>query len=175
MKWITSPCGRGGVAQITYPSLREKWSGIIVMDNLSPCGRGRPKGAGEGYLGTTEMLKKFQKALRTNQTDAERHLWYLLRSRRFQRWKFRRQHILQGYIVDFVCLERKLIIELDGGQHTDRKTYDNQRTRTLEKDGFKIIRFWNNDVLSNLEGVLETILRTPPPQQSCDPSHKGER
>ena len=85
------------------------------MENLSPCGRGRPKGAGEGYLGTTEMLKKFQKALRTNQTDAERHLWYLLRSRRFQRWKFRRQHILQGYIVDFVCLERKLVIELDGG------------------------------------------------------------
>jgi len=145
------------------------------MDNLSPCGRGRPKGAGEGYLGATEMLKKFQKALRTNQTDAERHLWYHLRSRRFQRWKFRRQHILQGYIVDFVCLERKLVIELDGGQHTDRKTYDNQRTRTLEKDGFKIIRFWNNDVLSNLEGVLETILKTPHPQQSCDLSHKGER
>ncbi len=99
------------------------------------------------------MLKSFQKALHTNQTNAESRLWYYLRSRRFQRWKFRRQHMLQGYIVDFVCPERKLVIELDGRQHADQQTYDNHCTQVLEKDGFKVIRFWNNDVLTNLEGV----------------------
>ncbi len=109
------------------------------------------------------MLKRFQKTLRTNQTDAESRLWYHLRDRRFQGWKFRRQHILQGYIVDFVCFERKLVIELDGGQHADQETYDNRRTQVLENDGFKVIRFWNNDVLTNLEGVLEMILAAPHP------------
>jgi very-short-patch-repair endonuclease len=121
------------------------------------------------------MLKRFQKTLRINQTDAENRLWYHLRSRRFQGWKFRRQHILQGYIVDFVCLERKLVIELDGGGHADQEIYDNHRTQVLEKDGFKVIRFWNNDVLSNLERVLETILNTPHPPLRGDLSHKGER
>ena len=71
--------------------------------------------------------------------------------------------MLQGYIVDFVCLERKLVIELDGGQHADQEAYDSCRTRGLEKDGFKVIRFWNNDVLTNLEGVLEVILNAPSP------------
>lgn len=107
------------------------------------------------------MLKRFQKTLRINQTNAENRLWYHLRNRRFQGWKFRRQHALQGYIVDFVCLERKLVIELDGRQHADQELYDNRRTQVLEKDRFKVIRFWNNDVLSNLESALETVLNTP--------------
>ena len=129
--------------------------------------------AGEGDFKIALMLKRFQKSLRTNQTDAESRLWYHLRNRRFQGWKFRRQHILQGYIVDFVSLERKLVIELDGGQHAEQEAYDNQRTQVLEKDGFKVIRFWNNDVLTNLEGVLETILDTPHPPLRDDLSHKG--
>jgi very-short-patch-repair endonuclease len=128
-----------------------------------------PKGRVRGIL----VLKRFQKALRTYQTDAESLLWYHLRSRRFQKWKFRRQHALHGYIVDFICLERKLVIELDGGQHADQEAYDNHRTLVLEKDGFKVIRFWNNDVLTNLEGVLETILSTPHPPLRGDLSHKG--
>lgn len=119
------------------------------------------------------MLKKFQKTLRTNQTDAESRLWYHLRSRRFQGWKFRRQHLLQGYIVDFICLRRKLVIELDGGQHANQIAHDTHRTKVIEKEGFKVIRFWNNDVLSNLDGVLEMILNTPHPPQSGDLSHKG--
>ena len=129
-----------------------------------------PKGR---VRGISLMLKKFQKALRISQTDAESRLWYHLRSRRFQGWKFRRQHILQGYIVDFVCLERRLVIELDGGQHADQEAYDNQRTRAVENDGFKVIRFCNNDVLNNLEAVLETILSTPHPPLCGDLSHKG--
>jgi very-short-patch-repair endonuclease len=71
--------------------------------------------------------------------------------------KFRRQHVLQGYIVDFVCLEKKLIIELDGSQHADQETYDAVRTQALEKDGFKVIRFWNNEVLESIGVVLEVI------------------
>ena len=70
------------------------------------------------------MLLKFKKSLRFNQSDAENILWYRLRSRNLNGFKFRRQHVLHGYIVDFVCLEEKLIIELDGGQHDERKIYD---------------------------------------------------
>jgi len=110
-----------------------------------------------------QVLNRFQKALRTHQTKAEALLWQYLRSRRLQGWKFRRQHILQGYIVDFVCLEKKCIIELDGGQHADQTDYDAHRTKVLEKDGFKVIRFWNNEVLSNLEGMLGMLLNTPHP------------
>ncbi len=129
--------------------------------------------APKGRVRGTFVLKRFQKTLRTNQTDAESRLWHHLRSRRFQGWKFRRQHILQGYIVDFICLERKLVIELDGGQHADQEAYDHHRTRVLEKDGFKVMRFWNNDVLNNLEGVLEMIFNTPHPPLRGDLSHKG--
>lgn len=106
---------------------------------------------------TKPILKAFQKNLRKNQTDAELRLWQQLRHRRFQNFKFRRQQILQGYIVDFVCLEKKLVIELDGGQHTDQIEYDQRRTKKLEKDGFRVLRFWDNDMLNNSEDVLESI------------------
>ena len=107
----------------------------------------------------THNLQNFQKALRSSQTDAERLLWYHLRNRHLQGFKFRRQYILQGYIVDFVCLEKKLIVEADGGQHADQKTYDDQRTQILEKQGFEVLRFWNNEILTNIEGVLEVVLQ----------------
>jgi len=80
-----------------------------------------------------------------------------LRNRRFYNYKFRRQFPIAPYIADFACLDLKLIIELDGGQHTEQKLYDNQRDIFLEQRGFKVIRFWNNDVIDNLEGVLESI------------------
>ena len=103
------------------------------------------------------MQKTFQKNLRQNQTDTEMHLWQYLRDRRFEGFKFRRQHVLQGYIVDFVCLKKRLIIELDGGQHTEQIGYDVQRTSILEKDGFRVLRFWNHDLLNNTTDVLENI------------------
>ena len=146
------------------------WVGRGTFLPLPFVGEVAPKGR---VRGTIVTLKRFQKALRTNQTDAEHRLCGHLRNRRFQGWKFRRQHILQGYIVDFVCLERKLVIELDGGQHADQETYDNHLTYVIEKEGFKVMRFWNNDVLINLEGVLETILNTPHPPLRVDLSHKG--
>lgn len=103
------------------------------------------------------MLTRFQKSLRKTQTKEESLLWYHLRNRHLDGLKFRRQHILQGYIVDFVCLEKKLIIELDDSQHAVQVDYDNERTQKLENEGFKILRFWNNDVLNNIEGVWEVI------------------
>lgn len=86
------------------------------------------------------MLNRFKKTLRKLQTDAESILWYHLKNRNFQNHKFRRQHVLCGYIVDFVCLEERLIIELDGGQHAERTEYDSARTLELEADGFRVLR-----------------------------------
>lgn len=105
-----------------------------------------------------DRLKTFQKTLRDQSTAAEHRLWQYLRNRRLLGHKFRRQHILQGYIVDFVCLEKKLVIELDGGQHSDQVSYDSARTNTLEQDGFQVIRFWNDEALKNTQTVLDVIL-----------------
>jgi very-short-patch-repair endonuclease len=96
--------------------------------------------------------------LRSESTDAEKKLWLRLRGRRLESWKFRRQVGMGHYIVDFFCLKAKLIIEVDGGQHDWERAKDDVRTRYLEGLGFRVIRFWNNDVLMNTDGVLEQIL-----------------
>ncbi|HEX2967284.1 MAG TPA: endonuclease domain-containing protein [Syntrophorhabdaceae bacterium] len=103
----------------------------------------------------------FAKELRKRSTDAERLLWSHLRAGRFHGLKFRRQHPIGDYIVDFVCLQNKFIIELDGGQHAmpDHSSRDQERAHWLEKEGYTIIRFWNNDVLTNTSGVLESLVR----------------
>ena len=101
--------------------------------------------------------------LRCGSTDAEKALWTHLRSRQLDGAKFRRQVEIDGYVVDFLCANHRLIIEVDGGQHTPER--DAQRTAYLESQGFRIIRFWNNEVLTNMEGVWSTIveaLREPP-------------
>ena len=99
------------------------------------------------------------KALRKRQTDAEKLLWRHLRNRNFQGIKFRRQHPVGDYIVDFISLEQNLIIELDGGQHAEpeHKHKDAKRDRYFTGRGFRVLRFWNNEVLANLNGVLEAI------------------
>jgi len=96
------------------------------------------------------------KNLRRRMTDAERRLWYLLRAHRFAGAKFKRQVPLGNYVVDFVCFDRKLVIEADGGQHADNRT-DKRRDDWLKSQGFRVLRFWNNDVLTNTSGVLEMI------------------
>ena len=100
------------------------------------------------------------RGLRRNQYDAEAKLWFYLHSRLLQGVKFRRQRSLGNYIVDFVSFERKLIIEIDGGQHSETPTLekDSHRTKWLEEHGFQVIRFWNNDVLLNIDGVGLKIL-----------------
>ena len=97
--------------------------------------------------------------LRQKQTEAEKLLWQKLRIMRCQGGKFRRQHPIGNYITDFCCLETLLVIELDGGHHNEESTIDNdaERTRWLEGQGYKVIRFWNNDVLTNVEGVISAI------------------
>ncbi len=104
-----------------------------------------------------EKSIKNARNLRRNMTDVETKLWYQLKDRRFYGVKFRRQHPIKGYIVDFVSLEHKLVIELDGGQHAIEKEKDAKRTAILEREGYAVIRFWNNDIAENMNGVLHTI------------------
>jgi very-short-patch-repair endonuclease len=117
----------------------------------------------------TIMNKVISRQLRKNMTDAEKALWRHLRFNQLS-YKFRRQCPVGSYIVDFVCFEKKLIIELDGGQHMDQVVYDSKRDTWLEQEGFQIIRFWNHEVLSNVESVKERISNiltphlNPPPQ-----------
>ena len=104
------------------------------------------------------MAPNRARMLRVNQTPAERALWYRLRRRQLGGHRFRRQHPLGPYVVDFVCLKERLVIELDGGQHAVREEHDAKRTLWLEHEGFQVVRFWNIDVFTNLDGVCDAIL-----------------
>jgi cobalt-precorrin 5A hydrolase len=111
----------------------------------------------------------FARNLRKNQTDAEKKLWRYLRNRQLKDFKFRRQYVIDGYIADFACVEAKLIIELDGGQHLEQQAYDEKRTQSLSQQGFRVLRFWNDEVLKQTDDVLNVIyeaLEPPSPQPS---------
>ena len=95
--------------------------------------------------------------LRQNQTEAEAKLWSRLRAHRMAGVQFRRQHAIGNYIVDFCSPRRKLIIELDGSQHLDQAEYDLERTHYLEAKGYRVLRFWNNDVMNEIDAVLNVI------------------
>ena len=97
------------------------------------------------------------KSLRSHQTDAEAKLWYHLRAHRFLGLKFKRQKPVGRYIADFVCWERRLILELDGGQHAEDAAYGRQRDAWLHREGYTVLRFWNHEVMQEMEGVLERI------------------
>jgi very-short-patch-repair endonuclease len=103
------------------------------------------------------MLLDFARAMRAGPTDAEHRLWEHLRAGRLPKFKFRRQQPLGNFIVDFVCLEARLIVELDGGQHNESAS-DIARDAWLASQGFVVLRFWNNEVFENLAGVVERIL-----------------
>ncbi|OGP73174.1 MAG: hypothetical protein A2V86_14845 [Deltaproteobacteria bacterium RBG_16_49_23] len=96
--------------------------------------------------------------MRKNLTEAERTLWRYFRLRQFDGNKFRRQQPIGKYIVDFVCFEKKLIVEVDGGQHNEQVIYDSERNEWLERQGFRILRFWNNQVLKENDAVKERIM-----------------
>ena len=95
--------------------------------------------------------------LRKNPTDAERALWSILRQRQVPGHRFRRQAPVGPYIVDFVCFENKLVIEVDGGQHAEQADYDDARTAWLESQGLRVLRFWNNQVLQEMDAVREAV------------------
>jgi very-short-patch-repair endonuclease len=91
-------------------------------------------------------------------TDAERRLWSALRHRRLENYKFRHQHPIGPFVLDFACIEHRLAVEADGGQHADNAD-DVRRTKWLESQGWRVLRFWNNDILANPSGVVDVILR----------------
>ena len=130
--------------------------------------------AGEG-----SRTLKIARKLRSQMTDAERTLWFALRGRRFEAFKFRRQVPIGPYVADFLCFESRLIVEVDGGQHAEPEL-DSKRNRWLAENDFRLARFWNNDVLCNLEGVLTVLAAelsgTPHPTsrlRSTSPSPAG--
>ena len=118
---------------------------------LSPRERVRVRGA-------TKLTRRARE-MRHQATDAERLLWRHLRGRQVAGYKFRRQVPIAPYIVDFICLEASLIIELDGGQHAEAAAYDTARTSVLQQRGYRVIRFWNNDVLQQTDAVLAVIAK----------------
>ena len=106
----------------------------------------------------TPRAKKFARQLRGGLTDAEQKLWYILRRKQLRGHRFRRQFPIGNYIIDFYCPKRRLAIEIDGGQHNvEQHLYDVERTRFLGKQSIRVIRFWNNDVLQNISGVIDVI------------------
>ncbi|MBN1478669.1 endonuclease domain-containing protein [candidate division KSB1 bacterium] len=105
----------------------------------------------------TDRLHTFARKLRKSSTDAEQLLWSALRNRRLNGLKFRRQHLIGHYIVDFYCSEKQLIIEVDGDYHLFTDEQDAQRQQWLESQGYRLIRFWNEDVLQDLEAVVKNI------------------
>lgn len=122
-----------------------------------------------------DRIRSYARSLRKNPTDAERALWNCLRFWQVGGHKFRRQQPIGDYIVDFVCLEKKIIIEVDGGQHAEQEEYDSARDVWLRDKGYSVVRFWNNDVLHNLDGVKETISQALGDTPFLSPSPQGGR
>jgi very-short-patch-repair endonuclease len=134
------------------------------------------EGQGGGVSGVNRIIT-LGKALRKRPTDAEQLLWRYLKMKQMEGLKFRRQQPIDNYIVDFVCFENRIIIEVDGGQHAAENHKDRERDSYLQQLGFKVLRFWNNEVLQNTNGVLETIRRnclSHPPLNPL-PSREGKK
>ena len=112
--------------------------------------------------------------MRSEPTDAEHRLWQLLRAKRFSDFKFKRQQPIDFYIADFVCFAVRLIIELDGGQHAE-SAHDKKRDAYLKSQGFRLLRIWNNELLTNEEGVTELIFSALARPLSPTPLPRGER
>jgi very-short-patch-repair endonuclease len=135
--------------------LSRKGRGLSKKEQPSPlAGEGRALARGEGAVASTLA---FAKKLRREMTDAETKLWQELRAHRFENYKFKRQQPIGKYIADFVCLKHRVIIEVDGSQH-DGSQHDKVRDAWLASQDFRILRFWNNGVLKDLDGVLLSIL-----------------
>jgi very-short-patch-repair endonuclease len=127
-------------------------------------GASRSEATGEGFAPqtphhrpTAKRIRTFAKKMRREPTDAEAAMWRLLRDRQLARFKFRRQVPFQNFILDFVCFEKQFIVEIDGSQHADSE-HDKSREAVLLAEGFRITRYWNNDVLQRPTAVLEDVL-----------------
>lgn len=142
-------------------------------------------GDAKGFPDISADLRQFARNLRRDQTDGEQRVWSLLRDRRMAGMKFRRQHPVPPYVLDFYCDEARLAIELDGGQHAEQVRRDAMRSEFLAAQGIKVLRFWNNEVLSQPEAVAEAIWNAVAPSppaplpegegSCCSPSPSGRR
>ena len=130
----------------------------VKYEALHQGGDGSMKGQTNRFI----LRKRVQRLLRSNMTVAERKLWQRLRGKRLYGWKFRRQHPYGNYVLDFVCLDAKLVVEVDGGQHVERRQVDEARDANLRAAGFQVLRFWNNQVMQELETVIEVIVAALP-------------
>ena len=110
-------------------------------------------------MAVSQKLRNRARNLRRQQTDVETKLWMRLRDRQLCGAKFRRQHPIGPYVVDFCCPDRGLIVELDGGQHAEQTAADQIRTRFLEADDYRVVRFWNHQVLEQMDAILEELVR----------------
>ncbi len=124
---------------------------------------------------TPKRLRGSAKRLRRDMTDAERKLWHALRAHQFENLGFRRQMPMGPYIVDFVSHRMRVIVEVDGGQHTfpSQRRHDETRDVWLKRRGYHVVRFWNNDILTNIEGVLTAIVEALPPSQPSPARGEG--
>jgi very-short-patch-repair endonuclease len=127
-----------------------------------------------------DLLRKRARILRNDMTEAERALWQVLRGRQLQGFRFRRQVPVAGFVADFLCPQAKLIVEVDGGQHLRAEGYDKERTATLQENGYRVLRFWNHDVLMHTRDVADVIYReltkgfTPPRPSPSLREREGE-
>ena len=126
---------------------------------------------------SVETLRNRARQLRRQQSEAEKCLWAVLRARQFHGYKFRRQFVIGSVIADFCCFEHRIVIEIDGGQHADQTAADQSRSAFLRSRGFRVLRFWNNEVLQNLNGLLEKLnqafTRRHQTKPSPEPSPSG--
>jgi very-short-patch-repair endonuclease len=150
--------GLGGAVILSGVGSRWPSPGRSLRSRPTSPARGEGKD-GAGKSPVAPRMRQRACALRIRLTDAERKLWYALRDRRFAGFKFRRQVPLGPFIADFVCFEERLVIEVDGGQHAD-SLQDRRRDRWFAANRFRVLRFWNNEVLSNLEGVMTVLAQT---------------
>ena len=157
---LNPPPSKGRRYNIFLPTCMGRTKERVEYTRMDKLTRINPKG------------KVRSRHLRRKMTMSEQMLWQGLRKRQMRSYKFRRQHPYENYVLDFVCLETRLVIEVDGGQHQERIDYDTKRTQWLEHQGFQVLRFWNNEVMNNLEGVLDVVWRSlhlgiqPPSQPS---------
>ena len=163
------------VPESLYPTIAanplqwEQWKSLGMLEAFPPSPhRGEERGEGQNNpqiktrtkTERSEILNTFAQEMRQAPTETEARMWYFLRNRRLGGWKFRRQHPVGKYIADFICVDARLVIELDGGQHADlfAQQGDEERTAFLAERGLRVLRFWNNDFLQQTEAVLEQIL-----------------
>ena len=145
-----SPSGEGASCEVQSPASDIKLPFTHARSKLLPP---RGKAGDEGSKTLT-----FARQLRRNQTDAEKFLWSKLRNRQLNGYKFKRQVPVGIYIADFLCQEAMLIVELDGGQHAEQQDYDQRRTHWLQSQSFRVLRFKNNDMLANVDGVCLALI-----------------